>query len=342
MGELSEFISNIPDDQFRGVITFILMLPAGWVITLIKNPTIRILYGLILGIIFQFYVYNISMLNVFFAALINLILLKIVPPHKVGRYALIYNFTHNSLIHLYRLFFMYDSWSVEISVIFMMTMCKFSAFAYNFADAHAYNKDNNYIHKNQKNYMISEFTTLEYFSYIYFFSTSICGPFIDFNDYIDFIYLRKNFSKIKSTILPSIIRLLSGFLFYGLYTGLKKFGQPDLIIDEEGKFGSGEKLFYFILSSVHEWKYIGAFCLAEASQIACGIAYNSNVENSIEENNEKNGISPAPTYVSNNFDYWNTVKNVLIFKLQMVYKPSEFFHHWNISVHVYLKKICLS
>ena len=125
----TQILNSIPDDQFRAVLSFLIMLPIGWFMKLLKSPQLRLIYSLVIGILLQYYIYSWKMLHVFIAAIINLIIIKLSPPTKVGKIALIYNFTHNSLIHLYRLFFEYDSWSIEISVIFMMVMCKFSGFA---------------------------------------------------------------------------------------------------------------------------------------------------------------------------------------------------------------------
>jgi len=55
--------------------------------------------------------------------------------------------------------------------------------------------------------------------------------------------------------------------------------------------------------------------------IACGFAY-----------------SGTNTKCDNNKDQWNKGKVINITNLQLVYLPSEFFRHWNISVHHFLKR----
>jgi hypothetical protein len=105
MGGISEFMQTIPEDQRRAVISFVSLLPLGWAFRYLKNPTIRLSYGLLFGVILQYFIYANSMLHVLIATIINLILLKIVDRSRVGKIALIYNFGHNSLIHLYRLVF---------------------------------------------------------------------------------------------------------------------------------------------------------------------------------------------------------------------------------------------
>lgn len=341
---VSKFINSMPDDQFRVVSAFLLMLPSGWMFQFIPAPFIRLLYSLFLGVIFQHYIYCWSMLHVIGACVVNLLILKTVNYKKVGRYAMIYNFAHNSLIHLYRLIFEYDNWSVEISVIFMITMCKFTSFAYAWKDAQVLKnkslvqneeKDKNVIctsistslSESQKMYMIPDYTIIEYLSYIFFFPTSIMGPVIEFRDFINFINLKEEYGKIPSTLLPSIGRLVTGFILFGVYMGLKEFGHPDSIIDEEGRYSIFKRFIFYVCGCVHEYKYIGGFCLAEASAIASGFSYNGEAS---DHRNDKG--------LKTQHDRWGKVRSISIINLHLVYKPSEFFHHWNISVHFFLKR----
>jgi len=326
----TQILNSIPDDQFRAVLSFLIMLPIGWFMKLLKSPQLRLIYSLVIGILLQYYIYSWKMLHVFIAAIINLIIIKLSPPTKVGKIALIYNFTHNSLIHLYRLFFEYDSWSIEISVIFMMVMCKFSGFAYAYQDyyMHTNNLLSIPLNEQQKKYMIeNNFSTYEYFSYVYFVSTSVCGPFVEYNDFLNFIYMKEQYKNIPNTILPSIIRLVTGFIFYGLYTGLKEYALPENIMDDEGRFSLNQKIFMYLISSVHEYKYIGGFCLSEAGLIATGISYSGDAE--------KNGKKEISQKSKDNF---STVRSINVIDLLLVYKPSEFFQNWNISVHIWLKR----
>jgi lysophospholipid acyltransferase len=315
----TQLLNAIPDDQFRAVLTFLLMLPIGWFMKLLKSPQLRLIYSLILGVLLQYYIYSWKMLHVFIAAIINLLILKLSPPTKVGKIALIYNFTHNSLIHLYRLLFEYDSWSIEISVIFMMVMCKFSGFAYAYQDyyMHSNNLLTIPLTETQKKYMIeNNFSIFEFFSYVYFVSSSIVGPFIEYKDFLNFIYLKEQYKNIPNTILPAISRLMTGFLFYGIYTGLKEYALPENIMDDKGRFTLSQKIFMYLISSVHEYKYIGGFCLSEAGLIASGISYSG----------------------SESKDKYSTVRSINVIDLLLVYKPSEFFQNWNISVHTWLKR----
>jgi lysophospholipid acyltransferase len=200
-------------------------------------------------------------------------------------------------------------------------MCKFSAFAFAYQDAYNYSKNNESISENQKKYMIKEFSILEYFSYIFFVSTSIMGPFFEFKDFIDFIYLRENYSKIPSSIIPAIQRLATGFMWYGFYSYLSGFGNPKNLIDAKNEFTFYQKVFFFVCGLSQEWKYLGGFCLAESGIIACGLSYNS----------EKQDVVIKA-------ERWDKIKSISIRKLMSVNRVTTFFHYWNMSIHSFLKK----
>jgi lysophospholipid acyltransferase len=336
MSYLSEFLKSIPEDQFKAVFSFIIMLPIGWSMRLLQCPKLRLAYSLVLGLVMQFYIYGWTMLHVFVASVVNLLLIKYCEPGKVGKVALIYNFSHNSYIHLYRFFFNYDTWSIEISLIFMMVMCKLSGFAYAYQDAYNYSKDNKSITESQKKYMIEHFSNFEFFSYIYFVSSSIIGTFIEFRDFMNFIHLKEQYKKIPSTILAALNRILVGFFFYGIYTALNGLVLPDDIADEERKFSFAQRAIMFVMGIVHEYKYIGGFCLSEAGLIASGISYNGEAEDQKGNNSLSNGNSQP--HRAKEHDRWGTGRSVSIIDLHLVYKPSEFFQNWNISVHTFLKR----
>jgi lysophospholipid acyltransferase len=351
---LSSIISTITDivpiNILITVTSFVLMIPFGWIMNnLIKGRSSRLVYSTILGLCFQYMVYGYSMYHVFIAALVNLLIVRNFKKN-IGKYATIYNFTHNGLIHLYRLLFDYENWSVEISTIFMMTICKLCAFAYSFEDGvdHKENVKNGnteiQISAERRKYMITDFNNFEYFCYVYFYPTAICGPFIEFRDFQNFINREEEYTKIPSTVLPSLKRLSHAIIFCILYFAFKPYGDVDKIIDAEGKYSFLEKCFYFICGCAHQYKYIGGFCFAEATIIACGFAYNGegNLNDTKDEDNKAEDSKKKKHNHEEEHDTWGKVRCISFFKLSMVNNPTNFFHYWNISIHTYLKRYIYS
>jgi lysophospholipid acyltransferase len=318
---IGNVLSQLPEDQKRFLGSFLVMLPLGWIFIYLRNPYLRMIYSLIFGLFFQYLVYSSAMLHVIFALVANLSIIWMIPTQYIGRTAIFYNFAHNSIIHLYRLLIDYDNWSIEISVIFMLVMCKFCSFAFCYQDGYYLQSQEKIIQlsKEQIRYSITKFTLLEYVSYIFFFPSSICGPFFEFNDFMNFIYRREEYSNIPNTIIPSLVRMINALLLASIYTLLKSYGDPELIIDEKGQFSTIQKFIFFLVGGVHEMKYLSGFCLQESAIIASGFGFN--------------GYKDDP-----NHDTWGKVRGVNIINLEMVYDPNQFFKYWNISVHFFLKR----
>lgn len=319
MDKIQEVIDSIPSDQLKAIVSFLLMIPFGWVAnTLFKDRLIRLWVFLIIGLALQFNIYREAMLHVLVACTVNIVILKTVPRKRVGRVAATYNHLHNSVIHLHRLFFEDDNWRIEISVIFMMTMCKWAGFAYAYQDAENEEK----LSKDQKKNMIKEFTVLEYFSYTFFYPSSMCGPFFEFSDYLRYINLSDEYANIPSTVMPSLTRFLQGIVYIAIYNAAKPFIAPEMIIDENNLYSFKQKIMFYLLSNTHHFKYIAGFAIAESSIIASGFAYSGEAKNGDDKNH----------------DIWERGRAISIIDLHLVYDPEDFFRFWNISIHKYLKR----
>lgn len=345
LSHLTSITDVVPFNILVMVGCFLFIVPMGWIMnTCIKTRRFRLIFSLLVGLVFQYIVYGYSMYHVLIAAMVNLFIVRNFKKN-VGKYATIYNFTHNGWIHLCRLLFDYDNWSVEISVIFMMLICKLCAFSYSIQDGLDYLEkkkinsgvDNSLTEKRQSDknkYMILEFSNLEYFSYVYFYPTSICGPFIEFRDFRNFINLKEEYKNIPSTIIPSLKRLLHAIIFSVIYFALKSYGDVEKIIDIENQYSILQKAFYFICGTAHQFKYVGGFCFAEAAVIASGFSYNGE--------KEENSTIKSHDNDEEDHDKWGKVRCISYFKLASVYNPTNFFHYWNISVHTFLKRYVYS
>lgn len=61
---------------------------------------------------------------------------------------------------------------------------------------------------------------LEMMSYVFFCGASICGPFFEYSDYINYIEKKGIYSNLPSSAVPAITRLLQG---HGKNTNLNSF-----------------------------------------------------------------------------------------------------------------------
>ena len=312
-----DFIAKIPIDQKLFFISSVLILICGFLMKFVKGRNLRLLYSFLPGLIFQYLLYGNSSFNIWVSCISNIYILKNCDRKNLGKISLIYNFIHNSMIHLYRIFFEYTDHRIEISTIFMMTTCKFTGFGASYSNCI---KEN--LSKEQEKYKIKNFTIFEFFSFTFFFPTCICGPFIEFNDFIRFIEEKGEYANIPSTYFLVLKRYTHGLIFAALNLFCNIYGKPQNIIDDAGNYNFFQKIICYYFGGLLLYKYFAAFCVSEACVLASGFAYDGKVKN---DNNEE-------------IDSFDKARVIEIFKVSTIYYPTNFFRHWNISTHVWLKR----
>jgi len=98
----------------------------------------------------------------------------------------------------------YLGWTMDFTVMQMVTTFKLCSYALVMADGHAKNKDHYYDF--QKANMIERTPSiLEFYSYIFYWCTYLAGPFFEFNEYISFID-RSMFKATKGEIPPGSLK----------------------------------------------------------------------------------------------------------------------------------------
>ena len=226
-----EFLRKLPEDQQIFIFINILVLIMGFLMRFIKGRQLRLIYSFLPGIIFQYWLYGPSCVHIWVSLIINILITKQCDREKLGKISLLYNFIHNSFIHVMRMIFDQASWRIEISTIFMMTTCKFTGFAISYSN---YVKPN--LNKEQERFKIRDFTYLEMTAYTFFFPTCICGPFIEFNDFISFIEEKNEFEKIPNSYFLAIKRFFQAVILACLNLLFNSYGRPEFVIDEQGQF----------------------------------------------------------------------------------------------------------
>lgn len=312
-----DFIRKLPSDQLIFIAINIFILLLGFGMRYVKGRTIRLLYSLIPGIIFQYLLYGSSCIHLVVSFIVNLYIMRKFQREKLGKISLLYNFIHNSLIHLIRILFQEASWKIEISSIFMMNTLKFTAFAISFSN---YVKPN--LNKEQERYKIKDYSVLEIASYISFFPTSICGPFMEYNDFINFIEEKNEYASIPYTYYRSLKRFLEAIILAIVNFALGNYGNPEKVIDSNGNYNIFQRCLFFYLSWFSLYKYFSGFSFCEAGILASGFAYEGKTVN--ENGKEIEGLDRA--------------RAIDFFKVSTIYCPSFFFRYWNISVHFWLKR----
>jgi len=109
------------------------------------------------------------------------------------------NAIFTSLAQIYKQYYYYGFWGVEITQAIMMNFCKLTSLACCFRDGAM---DQSTLKRREKYYAIktTHIPFLEYLSYMYYCGSTLCGPNFEYKDFVNFIELKENYSKIPPTI----------------------------------------------------------------------------------------------------------------------------------------------
>lgn len=299
--------TGLTEDQSKLVTSILILFPLGVILTTIRTPSHRLIFSALPGLLIQFYMYSQHVLHIIASSVIVLAIIKLSSRKHIGFLVGLYAFTHLSLLHLYRLVYDYAGWKMDITLIFMNLTLKYTAFGFNVYDGFHYERLNKY----RKPLAVREFNLAFYFGYVFFFPTSLMGPFIEFNDYLDFIHLRNNYDAVPSTILPGLKRMGQALITAVLYLSLKDVFTVNYFLGLEP---SPWKFMAFCILLFQKYKYYIAFLLSESICIASGFSYDRKSRE------------------------FNRVVHVRVLPCETGYSAKRFFQNWNISTHNFLKK----
>ena len=131
--KLSE-VSGKSLDQIRFICHILYTIPFSLVNYHIKCPTKRLIFGLVTGISLCFNMYGIDVYHLIIDSLVTHFFI-VNYGRKISAFAiLIFTLIHISYVHIERMYTDYGGWSLDISGIYMMTVVKFSAYAFSYED----------------------------------------------------------------------------------------------------------------------------------------------------------------------------------------------------------------
>ena len=333
---VSETLS-VPYDQIVLISSLFSSIPIGLINYLIKDPTIRLLYGGITGFFLMFSLYGSGIIHVIIGTFITYFFMKYFGRKKSAFYVFIITFLYLSSLHIHRMIFYYGIWTADdITSLFMVTIPKYSSMAFSYEDG---DKDDKDLKNNHwKNYKIKDMPTLlETLSYIFYFPSCVIGPVFEFRDFKDFIYhqgVYKNL-KLKTTFFFGGIELIFTFMsmaYYAYfsskiplsYAGSVEFGEKSLLY----KF-----LYINFAMSVHRSKFYSGWLLCCSGMIFCGLSYT-------EHKKEEGKKIELPLLYLDKGDYYITYEKGgygSIFDCEFGINPKTKITSWNHSTHLWLK-----
>jgi len=97
---------------------------------------------------------------------------------------------------------------MDITTFTMLLTAKLSALGFCYKDGGE--KDENLLKEQIERKVVNVPNPLEMMSYVFYCGASICGPFYEYSDYINYIEEKGVYANIPNTFIPSLIRLVQG------------------------------------------------------------------------------------------------------------------------------------
>ena len=105
----------------------------------------------------------------------------------------------------------FGGWKMDVTAMTMLLVCKLTCMACNFHDGMM--PDEKLFKEHQIRRSFKRPTLLEVMSYTFFIGGCVCGPFLEYKDFIDFIEKNGHYKDLpKNTIVPSLTRISHNLL----------------------------------------------------------------------------------------------------------------------------------
>jgi len=308
--------TKVPSDQLRLVFALLINFPLAYVFLYIRSIQFRYIISLALGIIMQYFVYREEIVHPLALTTITYFMTKYYKG-EAATPVFIVSFIYLSGYHFHRMYVDYGGWTVDASFVLMIFLTKYTSFACCVDDGTKRVED---LSADQNARKIVEFPTVDqYFSYIFFFPTSICGPTYDYMEFYHFI-TRTGQHRLKyNPLFEAVTTLLFGILMFGAVAFIAPLYPFSFCITEEyANYGILRQILGFNLAGYcSRMKYYAGFYLAQASVDASGLSFNG--------------------YDAEGHAKYDKIVGVDI-KLELADNPKFVLDNWNKQVQLWLKR----
>lgn len=311
-------ITQVHPQEIKFVASLFTCIPAGFVLKGIHSPLSRQLFSLSFGLFIQYFIFRFDTIYSLMGTVINYLFLVSLKGRSVGP-CFVFSMVLLWSFHLRSMYKNYAGWSLDINVSLMINALKCTSISFNVRDALVPQKE---LSSYQKAFAVPKMPSLlEYFTYIYFYPTSMCGPFVEYKDFYMYMYKEGRYANIPSSLRPTLNTLgiaLICLTYYSLFNGV--FSLETILTKWFSDLDIFTKMIYLTLVSfrVFYFKYATGFLLTETACRSCGISYNINRNTKEVE--------------------WDYLKNI---DMDLCYLNEYAHNHsskWNITVGKWMKR----
>ena len=325
--------------QFIYIIFVItITIPLSFISVFVFRGIGRLIFNMIAGLIIQIALFDVAFLNVFISCCIVYLLLRCT---KIRGGPILFSlFGYLIGVHIFHFIFYGQTLDFGASpFLFMFAIAKITFFTYavrerKVSPIHFINQYHRYCITDEK---FPNF--LEFLSYIYFFPSAIYGPCFQIKDYLNYIYKREEYQRIKygKELIQATIRIIVGYGLICLYYFFKYNSFLQLGIFKTYEYIASDDALSIHVAlrflMIYGWclfiKFFiyGFFQLIYGIFMTTGIAYSEEVVLS--------NLKGGDDYVLDVSDKKGHCGRIL--KSDLGYNIGETINHFNRSIHIYLK-----
>uniref|UniRef100_A0AAV1TL02 Lysophospholipid acyltransferase n=1 Tax=Peronospora matthiolae TaxID=2874970 RepID=A0AAV1TL02_9STRA len=327
---------GLGSDQLRYVLCLFAAYPLAVVYKLLPGASLKHVMDVVVGISMAQFVLGSGWIHSFISSLITFLLVKFGPPKHAPVLVFVFNMLYMSASHIYRLYVDYMGWTLDFTGPQMLLVIKLTSFAYNYYDgvvdktmakkgAELTGGDKKLYSGRQQLAIYEIPSLLEFFGYVYSFTTFLAGPAFEIREYLDVTsgkkFLLNGQYKQPSSVLAAFSKFLVGsllmavFAVYGPVYPLSNLHDP--------KVAAQPLLFQirdlYITLIFCKAKYYSAWKIAEGATVLCGFGF---------EGFDKNGSGRG----------WNGVSNMDILGFEFSQSIRAASRAWNKGTQNWLER----
>ncbi|KAL8610654.1 hypothetical protein ACOMHN_047223 [Nucella lapillus] len=308
------------------------------------SPLVRLIFELVAGVTLSIFCFGHQVWYLVGQSLVGYLLMKYGSPRWSQSAVLAYSMFYLSVVHLFRQYYDYGGYTLDITGPLMIQTQKLTSLAFALSDGH---RDDSELTPDQKAQSIREVPdVLSFYSFMFYFHGMMCGPLSFYCDYMAFIrgtdiqhaarpasisasnghtdkiqgekVSEKDLKHTSAVMKRLLISLLCGALMITLSPVLCPAGG----LLEESFFEKSfleKSLYLLICMTMARQKYYFAWMLGEVVNIAAGFGFNG--------------------YDSSGRPRWDLNENVSVYDVEFAGSLKLIIDGWNKRTLVWLRRV---
>ncbi|CEG41053.1 lysophospholipid acyltransferase [Plasmopara halstedii] len=327
---------GLGSDQLCYVLCLFVAYPLAVVYKILPTASLKHIFDIVMGISIAQFVLGSGWIHSFLSSLLTYLMVKFGPRQYAPAIVFLFNMLYMSLSHIYRLYVDYMGWTLDFTGPQMLLVIKLTSFAYNYFDGTVdktlatkgteLSPNKRKMYEGRQKLALTELPSLlEYFGYVYSFTTFLAGPAFEIREYLDVTkgtkFLVNGKKKQPSSVLAAFSKFLVGSI---LMAAFAVYGPSYPLSNLHDSKIAAQPLLYqlrdlYITLAFCKAKYYSAWKIAEGATVLCGFGF---------EGFNKDGSSRG----------WNGVSNMDILGFEFSQSIRAASRAWNKGTQNWLER----